>query len=86
MLPLLAVMDVIGVRAFFCAADWALLRWWLLAGLAGTAALVLAPLAPVGVWVGLHIVRRIHSRWFYGLLYAGMAITGLKLVGDSWLA
>jgi len=199
MLPLLAVMDAMGVRALFRSADWALLRWWLPAGLAGTVvgtllfgvlpgntvagvvgvltllflaqrllfppkadapppprwlgallgvasgftsfvahaggppaqayllplkmaplrfaattavffaavnlskwvpyaalglidvrnmatALVLAPLAPVGVWIGIHIVRRINAVWFYRLLYAGMALTGLKLVWDGWLA
>lgn len=47
-------------------------------------ALVLLPLAPLGVWVGVRIVRRIDPRWFYRLLYAGMLFAGLKLLWDGW--
>ena len=46
--------------------------------------LVLLPLAPVGVWIGVRIARRISPLWFYRLLYTGMALTGIKLVWDSW--
>ena len=45
--------------------------------------LVLLPLAPVGVWIGVRIARRISPLWFYRLLYTGMALTGIKLVWDS---
>lgn len=47
--------------------------------------LVLAPFAPVGVWIGLKIVRRIDPTWFYRLFHLGMALTGTKLLWD-WLA
>ncbi len=47
--------------------------------------LALAPFAPVGVWIGLKIVRRIDPTWFYRLFHLGMALTGTKLLWD-WLA
>lgn len=46
--------------------------------------LLLAPFAPVGVWLGLHVVRRIDPVWFYRLFHIGMALTGSKLVYDAW--
>lgn len=45
--------------------------------------LVLLPLAPVGVWVGVRMARSISPVLFYRLLYAGMLLTGLKLLWDS---
>ncbi len=45
--------------------------------------LLLLPLAPLGVWVGVRIARRIDQRLFYRFVYAGMALTGLKLVWDA---
>jgi len=47
---------------------------------------VLLPLAPLGVWMGVRLARRIQERWFYRLIYAGMALTGLKLVWDGFLS
>ena len=46
--------------------------------------LVLAPLAPLGVWVGVRIVRRIDPVWFYRLIHTGMLLTGLKLLWDGF--
>lgn len=46
--------------------------------------LVLLPLAPVGVWIGVRVARRISPLWFYRCLYTGMALTGIKLVWDSF--
>ena len=46
--------------------------------------LVLLPFAPIGVWVGIRIARRIDPVWFYRFVYAGMALTGIKLVGDAF--
>lgn len=46
--------------------------------------LVLLPLAPLGVWVGVNLARRIQPHWFYRLVHAGMLLTGLKLVWDGW--
>ena len=45
--------------------------------------LLLMPLAPLGVWAGVWLVRRVSATWFYRLAYAGMALTGLKLLSDG---
>ncbi len=45
--------------------------------------LVLLPLAPLGVWMGVRIARRINSVLFYRFIYFGMLLTGLKLVWDG---
>ena len=45
--------------------------------------LVLLPLAPVGVWAGVWLARRIRPVWFYRFLYAGMLLTGIKLLWDG---
>lgn len=47
-------------------------------------AAVLMPLAPVGVWIGLHVMRRLPARWFYRVFDAGMFATGCKLLWDGW--
>ena len=46
--------------------------------------LVLLPLAPLGVWLGVRIAHRIQPRLFYRLLYLGMFLTGLKLIWDAF--
>ena len=45
--------------------------------------LLLLPLAPMGVWLGVWLTRRIRARWFYVLAYAGMFATGVKLLWDG---
>jgi uncharacterized membrane protein YfcA len=45
--------------------------------------LVLLPLAPVGVWVGVRLARRIGQVLFYRFLYVGMFLTGSKLLWDG---
>ncbi|HEY3049280.1 MAG TPA: sulfite exporter TauE/SafE family protein [Polaromonas sp.] len=45
--------------------------------------LVLLPLAPVGVWIGVRLARRISPVWFYRVLYIGMFLTGIKLLWDA---
>ena len=45
--------------------------------------LVLLPLAPVGVWMGVWLARRISQVLFYRFLYAGMFLTGVKLLWDG---
>jgi len=47
-----------------------------------TSALLL-PLAPLGVWLGVWLARRIEPSWFYRLAYAGMFATGAKLLWDG---
>ncbi|NCN69976.1 MAG: sulfite exporter TauE/SafE family protein [Betaproteobacteria bacterium] len=45
--------------------------------------LVLLPIAPIGVWVGVRLARRISQVLFYRFLYAGMLLTGVKLLWDA---
>jgi uncharacterized membrane protein YfcA len=44
---------------------------------------VLLPLAPIGVWVGVKLARRISQLLFYRFLYVGMFLTGVKLLFDA---
>lgn len=46
-------------------------------------ALLLVPLAPLGVWLGVWLTRRIDATWFYRLAYTGMFLTGVKLLWDG---
>ena len=46
--------------------------------------LVLLPLAPLGVYIGVTIAKRINPDLFYQILYWGMGITGVKLVWDAF--
>jgi len=45
--------------------------------------LVLMPFAPMGVWIGIRLARRIEPTLFYRLVYAGMFLTGAKLLYDA---
>ncbi len=45
--------------------------------------LALLPLAPIGVWMGVRLARRIGQVLFYRFLYAGMLLTGVKLLWDG---
>lgn len=46
--------------------------------------LALLPFAPIGVVVGVRLAHRIKPILFYRLLYAGMFLTGCKLVWDGF--
>jgi hypothetical protein len=46
-------------------------------------ALLLLPLAPVGVWIGVRLTDRIRPTWFYRIAYSGMILTGSKLLWDG---
>ena len=48
-----------------------------------TTSLALVPLAPIGVWVGVRLVPHIRPVLFYRLVYAGMFLTGAKLLWDG---
>lgn len=48
--------------------------------------LVLLPLAPIGVWLGVRLARRISQVLFYRILYGGMFLTGCKLLWDGFAA
>ena len=48
--------------------------------------LMLLPFAPLGVWIGVRIARRIDEKLFYRLVYGGMFLAGVKLVWDGFFA
>jgi uncharacterized protein len=37
----------------------------------------------MGVWLGVRLVHRVRQDWFYRLVYAGMFLTGCKLLWDG---
>ncbi len=47
--------------------------------------LVLVGLAPVGVYLGIYLHRRISDGWFYLFVYALLAVAGLKLAYEGLL-
>ena len=78
-----------GTMAFFFffinIAKWVPYAWLGLLDLRNmSTSLVLLPFAPIGVWVGVRIAHRIKPKLFYRLIYAGMLLTGLKLLWDAW--
>jgi uncharacterized membrane protein YfcA len=48
-----------------------------------TAALIFAPLAPLGIWLGVWLHRHISDRVFYRVSYALLFATGVKLIADA---
>ena len=46
-------------------------------------AAVLIPVAPIGVWLGVRVVRHIPQTLFYRLFSVGMLLTGIKLLWDG---
>lgn len=66
-------------------AKWAPYAWLGLLDVRNMAtSLVLLPIAPIGVWLGVRWARRINPVLFYRLVYLGMFLTGTKLVWDAW--
>ena len=49
----------------------------------GVGSIVLMPLAPLGVYIGVNMARRIDATLFYRLVYLGMFLTGVKLLWDG---
>ena len=45
--------------------------------------LVLMPLAPLGVWIGVRVAKRVNQELFYRFVYGGMFLTGCKLLWDG---
>lgn len=48
-----------------------------------TTSLLLAPLAPLGIWLGRYLHDRLSDRGFFIICYGLLAITGCKLVWDG---
>ncbi len=90
LLPLrLKPITFAATRAVFFAvvnlAKWLPHAWLGLIDRANIAtSVLLMPLAPLGVWLGVWLARRIATRWFYAVAYAGMFLTGLKLLSDAF--
>ena len=89
MIPLrLSPVVFTGTMAFFFfvinLAKWVPYAWLGLLDMRNLAtSIVLLPLAPLGVWIGVRIARRINPVLFYRFIYAGMLLTGVKLVWDA---
>ena len=49
-----------------------------------TTSLVLAPLAPIGVWLGVKLHHRVNEKYFYNLCYIFLFVTGIKLLYDGF--
>ena len=45
--------------------------------------LALLPFAPIGVWLGVRIAKTMQPTLFYRVLYAGMFLSGAKLLWDG---
>lgn len=69
---------------FINMAKWAPYAWLGLLDMRnfGTS-LVLLPLAPVGVWIGVRMARTLNPVLFYRLIRIGMFLTGCKLLWDG---
>jgi uncharacterized protein len=89
-LKLSPVVFTATMAVFFAAINaskWIPYAWLGLIDLRNMAtALVLMPLAPLGVWLGVRFVRRVPARLFYGMFELGMLLTGLKLLWDGLMA
>ena len=48
-----------------------------------TASLMFAPLAPIGIWLGVWLHKRMTERVFYAVSYGLLFATGLKLIWDA---
>ena len=65
-------------------AKWVPYAWLGLLSLGNLAtSLVLLPLAPLGVWIGVRVARRISPQLFYRFVLWGMFLTGCKLLWDG---
>lgn len=45
--------------------------------------LVLAPLAPIGVFIGVYLHKRVSDRFFFGFVYVLLFLVGWRLVWDG---
>ncbi|WP_270936706.1 sulfite exporter TauE/SafE family protein [Falsiroseomonas oryzae] len=75
------------VAVFFAVLNYVkLVPYFVLGQLSATnllTALLLLPLAPIGVRIGIWLAGRMSDRAFYRLIYAMLFVTGVKLVWDG---
>ena len=48
-----------------------------------TVALIFSPLAPLGIWLGVWLHKRVSEAAFYNVSYTLLLVTGLKLIWDA---
>ena len=69
---------------FFTALNWIKVPYYLYAGLFDFETLLklvwLAPLVPLGVWLGKRLVERINKTWFERIIIVLLLITGILLL------
>jgi uncharacterized membrane protein YfcA len=72
---------------FFAVLNYAkLVPYFFLGQLSATnlvTSLLLLPLAPVGIWMGVWLAKRMSDLWFYRVIYVMLGVTGTKLVWDG---
>ena len=82
--PILFTGTMAFLFFFINMAKWLPYAWLGLLDLRNFAtSLVLLPLAPIGVWLGVRLARRINPTLFYRLIRLGMFLTGCKLLWDG---
>lgn len=72
---------------FFCVGNYLKLIPYYLVGQLNTGnlatSLVFAPLAPLGVWLGVWLHKRVSAEAFFGVSYTLLFISGVKLIYDA---
>ena len=48
-------------------------------------AVILMPVTPIGIWIGVYLARHMSPQLFYACIQVGMTLTGLKLVFDGFI-
>ena len=48
-------------------------------------AVILMPVTPIGIWIGVHLARHMSPQLFYACIQVGMTLTGCKLVFDGFI-
>ena len=51
-----------------------------------TTSIALAPLAPIGIWVGFSLMRRVPEELFYRICYGLLLVVGLRLLWEGFAA
>lgn len=47
-------------------------------------AVLLSPLAPIGISIGYYLHRRINEKFFFAVIYLSLVVVGSKLILDGW--
>ena len=82
--PILFTGTMAFLFFFINMAKWVPYAWLGLLDMRNFAtSLVLLPLAPIGVWLGVRLARRINPTLFYRLIRLGMFLTGCKFLWDG---